>query len=173
MSSYPDYKESGIAWLGEVPAHWTVTKLKFISRVQSGIAKGRGLAGEDTVEVPYLRVANVQDGSLDLSEVSEIEIKADELSRYRLQPRDVLMTEGGDFDKLGRGAVWSGQIDECIHQNHVFAVRPSREVRSNWLNLVTQTRYAKHYFIVCSVEHESCFDLANQFKGSSCVASPN
>ena len=36
---------------------------------------------------------------------------------------DILFTEGGDRDKLGRGWVWKGEIDRCIHQNHVFRSR--------------------------------------------------
>lgn len=53
-----------------------------------------------------------------------IEVERSQLRRYELQSGDVLMTEGGDFDKLGRGTVWRGEIPGCVHQNHVFAVRP-------------------------------------------------
>jgi type I restriction enzyme, S subunit len=73
--------------------------------------------------LPYLRVANVQDGFIDTSEIKTVRILRTELERYRLRPGDVLMTEGGDFDKLGRGAVWDDSIDPCLHQNHIFRVR--------------------------------------------------
>ena len=56
------------------------------------------------------------------------------------------MNEGGDFDKLGRGAIWHGEIQPCIHQNHVFAVRPSG-VDSAWLDAVTGSDYAQFYFM--------------------------
>lgn len=56
------------------------------------------------------------------------------------------MNEGGDFDKLGRGHVWEGEIDPCIHQNHVFAVRPTK-VLSNWLNTFTSSNVAQFYFM--------------------------
>jgi type I restriction enzyme, S subunit len=56
------------------------------------------------------------------------------------------MNEGGDFDKLGRGHVWDGSIDPCIHQNHVFAVRPFG-VSPQWLNLVTGSAYAQFHFM--------------------------
>jgi len=68
------------------------------------------------------------------------------LNRYALKPGDVLMNEGGDFDKLGRGHVWDGQIDPCITQNHVFAVRP-RLVSSDWLNAITSSDFARFYFM--------------------------
>jgi len=139
-------KDSGADWLGDVPGHWVVKRLKFIASVQTGVAKGKDNAGRQTIEVPYLRVANVQDGYLDLGDIATIEIPSNDLERYRLQPGDVLMNEGGDFDKLGRGHVWQGEIDPCIHQNHVFAVRP-RGVSSAWLNAFTGTSAAQFYFM--------------------------
>lgn len=139
-------KDSGVEWLGEVPEHWEMKRLKFIATVQTGIAKGKDNTGKQTIQVPYLRVANVQDGYLDLEDVATIEIPGEDLPRYLLQRGDVLMNEGGDFDKLGRGHVWEGEIDPCIHQNHVFAVRPTK-VLSNWLNTFTSSNVAQFYFM--------------------------
>lgn len=139
-------RDSGVSWLGEVPAHWAITRLKFVAAVQTGIAKGKDTADKQAIAVPYLRVANVQDGFLDLEHVATIDVEPEQLARYRLQPGDVLMNEGGDFDKLGRGAIWRGEVVNCIHQNHVFAVRP-HGVSSEWLNCVTSSQYAQFYFM--------------------------
>lgn len=139
-------KGSGVAWLGHVPAHWRICRLKHVAVVNTGVAKGKDNTGRATIAVPYLRVANVQDGYLDLDDVLDIEIPAEDLDRYRLRAGDVLMNEGGDFDKLGRGHVWEGQIDPCITQNHVFAVRP-RAVSSYWLSTITSSQYAQFYFM--------------------------
>ena len=73
--------------------------------------------------VPYLRVANVQRGYLDLTEVKEIEASESEIEALKLQPGDILFNEGGDRDKLGRGWIWNGELTECVHQNHVFRAR--------------------------------------------------
>jgi len=139
-------KDSGVEWLGEVPAHWEVKALKFVATVQTGIAKGKDNTGKETIVVPYLRVANVQDGYLALDDMAEIEIPSSDLPRYLLRSGDVLMNEGGDFDKLGRGHVWRAEIEPCIHQNHVFAVRP-HSVAPEWLNTVTSSSYAQFYFM--------------------------
>ena len=139
-------KPSGVAWLGQVPVGWEVTRLKFLAHVQGGIAKGRDLTGRDTISVPYLRVANVQDGYLDLDEITMIDIEPHELDRYALRPGDVLMNEGGDFDKLGRGHIWRGEIANCIHQNHVFAVRP-HHIEPEWLTLVASADYGRFFFM--------------------------
>ncbi|CAH0164656.1 Type-1 restriction enzyme EcoKI specificity protein [Roseomonas sp. CECT 9278] len=129
-----------------MPAGWSVKRLRFLAQVQTGIAKGKDVQGIETIRVPYLRVANVQDGFIDIDDVSEIEIAATDLGRYLLRAGDVLMNEGGDFDKLGRGQVWNGAIDPCIHQNHVFAVRP-HGIEPEWLALVTSADCGRFFFM--------------------------
>lgn len=138
-------QDSGDQLLGEVPTHWDVTRLKMLGHVRSGVAKGRNLNNRETVSLPYLRVANVQDGYFDLSDIAMIEVLPEEVSAFTLKTGDVLMNEGGDADKLGRGAVWDGSIDPCLHQNHVFAVR-CFGVEPAWLATVTRSDYAKAYF---------------------------
>ncbi|WP_310387831.1 hypothetical protein [Roseateles sp.] len=129
-----------------LPRQWQLKRLKFIAMVQTGMAKGKDHGEAETVDVPYLRVANVQDGYLALDDVATMTVPVADLERYRLQPGDVLMNEGGDFDKLGRGHVWHGQIEPCIHQNHVFAVRP-HGVSPEWLNAWTGSAPAQFYFM--------------------------
>ena len=94
-------RDSGIPWLGKIPAHWKVTRLKFTGRVQTGLALGKQYQARSVVEYPYLRVANVQDGFLDLSDVNTVSVPEQEALSYLLRKEDVLMNEGGDADKLG------------------------------------------------------------------------
>lgn len=139
---------------GTVPAAWDERPLGACCHVQSGATKGRKIAPEDAIEAPYLRVANVQDGHLDLSEMKTITIRRDELDGYRLQDGDVVLTEGGDFDKLGRGFIWRGEVPNCIHQNHVFAVRANREVIvPEYLAYLAQSPYGRQYFL--TVAHKT------------------
>lgn len=153
-------KPSGVEWLGDVPGHWEVIALKRVADVQTGVAKGKDNGPRTTIAVPYLRVANVQDGYLDLETVATMDIPAEDLPRYALKPGDVLMNEGGDFDKLGRGHVWDGQIDPCITQNHVFAVRP-RKVASAWLNAITSSDFAQFYFMTRSKQSTNLASISS------------
>lgn len=138
---------TGSEWLPMIPRGWALKRLKLLGQVRSGLAKGkRHEEGVTTVELPYMRVANVQDGYIDLSDVTLIEVAENEIARYTLQVGDVLMNEGGDYDKLGRGAMWEGLIDQCLHQNHVFAVRLDDVEWAPWVAAVTRTSYAKFYF---------------------------
>ena len=109
--------------LPTLPEGWCWATVDQIGRVGSGITKGGTKRQAVRRAVPYLRVANVQRGFLDLSVVKTIMASGDEVRRYSLEPGDVLFNEGGDRDKLGRGWVWQGEIPECLHQNHVFRVR--------------------------------------------------
>ncbi len=139
---------------GEVPECWPVQTLNECADIQTGIAKGRPVKHADAVEVPYLRVANVQAGHIDLSEIKTIQIRRDELPRYQLRKGDVVVTEGGDFDKLGRGFIWNGQIDPCIHQNHIFAMRPHHDkVSPDYLAYLIQSPYGRAYFL--AVAHKT------------------
>lgn len=125
--------------------------LKELAVIGSGITLGRDFNGSGTAEYPYLRVANVQDGRLDLSEVKTIRIPNANAEKVMLQSGDVLMNEGGDFDKLGRGAVWEGQIPNCLHQNHVFRVRCDQtKLLPGFLALWAASDFGKRFFILAS-----------------------
>ncbi|OWR28028.1 restriction endonuclease [Stenotrophomonas pavanii] len=137
-------RPSGQEWLGDIPAHWGLQRLKQLAEVRGGLTLGKQYSGK-LLEYPYLRVANVQDGYLKLDEVLTVEVPAKEAASNLLAYGDVLMNEGGDIDKLGRGCVWRNEIAPCLHQNHVFAVRP-HSVDSDWLALWTSTLQAKCYF---------------------------
>jgi type I restriction enzyme, S subunit len=138
-------KDSGVAWIGQIPEDWNIVSLSFLAKVKSGVAKGRNLGSNQTMHVPYLRVANVQDGYVNLDDVANIEVLPEEVSAFSLRRGDVLMNEGGDADKLGRGAVWDAAIEPCLHQNHVFAVR-CHGIEPEWLSTLTGSSYAKAYF---------------------------
>lgn len=134
----------------KVPSGWTKKKLEEVARIQTGIAKGKKSI-EEPITLPYLRVANVQDGYLDLSEIKKIIISKEKLHRYLLQDGDVLLTEGGDYDKLGRGTIWNGQISPCLHQNHVFAVRIDQgALLSKFFAYQASSSYGKRYFLSCA-----------------------
>ena len=129
------------------PRHWSTVRVDEVATVGSGVTLGKDVSGQKTVDLPYLRVANVQDGYLDLTTVKTIRVPVDHASKYRLEAGDVLMTEGGDIDKLGRGAIWDGQIPDCLHQNHVFRIRPKLDkLEPSYYALVVESEIAKRYF---------------------------
>jgi len=141
--------------------------LNAVAQVVSGVTKGRRFNGATTRSVPYLRVANVQDGYLDLAEIKTIEALPDEISALALKPGDVVMTEGGDYDKLGRGALWESAIPECIHQNHVFRVRlDQNEVLPEFFTTYLRTSAAKAYFLRCAKKTTNLASInSTQLKG--------
>lgn len=120
----------------DLPSGWRWAALDQIAEVQSGAAKSRKLDGaEDCVERPYLSVANVQRGHLQLNDVGTMWVKKSKLDALTLQPDDILFNEGGDKDKLGRGWIWEGQISGCVHQNHVFRARLlTEDIDPRWVS---------------------------------------
>ncbi len=133
--------------VGEIPEEWDVVRLKDIAKVQTGVAKNSKKKKEKPITLPYLRVANVQDGFVDLSEIKHIVIDKNKAERYLLQKGDVLFNEGGDNDKLGRGCVWEAKINPCVHQNHVFAVRCSSKISPYYLAIFAASPIGKQFFL--------------------------
>lgn len=138
-------------WLRMPQAEMAQLGDEALADIVSGVTKGRRFGDQETVIVPYIRVANVQDGYLDLSEIKEIEVLPQDVEALRLQHGDVLMTEGGDFDKLGRGGIWEQDVPDCIHQNHVFRVRCNRsKLQPLFFANYIRTHLAKAYFLRCA-----------------------
>ncbi|WP_280488936.1 restriction endonuclease subunit S [Nocardia farcinica] len=130
-----------------LPIGWAWRALGEIADVASGITKDSKKQSDPEIpEYPYLRVANVQRNKLDLTDVARIRVQPERAAQLTLRPGDVLMNEGGDRDKLGRGWVWEGQIDNCIHQNHVFRVRVKDEILDPRLLSWYGNTYARRWF---------------------------
>jgi restriction endonuclease S subunit len=122
-----------------------MTRLKHVSTVQTGVTlSGKGDLADP--EWPYLRVANVQVGYVDLSEIKTVRVPLGKAIASMLRPGDVLMTEGGDVDKLWRGALWRGELPDMLHQNHIFAVRPDEALDSQFLVYWLDGPMARTYF---------------------------
>jgi type I restriction enzyme, S subunit len=145
FETQPGYKQTEV---GVIPKEWEVRPLVDIAEIRSGIAKNSNIAVSNPVLVHYLRVANVQDGFLDLSEMSKIRMNINDIKRYAVLPGDVLMNEGGDLDKLGRGSMWRGEFSPCVHQNHVFVVRCGSRLSPDYLNVWTGATPARRYFML-------------------------
>ena len=143
-----EMKDSGVEWIGEVPKSWNITKIRNFVSIRSGITLGKQYPAE-TQLIPrhYLRVANVKAEYLDLNDVATIMVTKEEAEKYALSPGELLMTEGGDRDKLGRGTIWNGEIPECLHQNHVFAVRVNEKyMLTEYLGYLTVSPVGRVYF---------------------------
>jgi type I restriction enzyme S subunit len=130
-----------------LPPSWIRVRFEDIALTAGGVTLGRKLGDRKTVTLPYLRVANVKRGELDLSVIKEVTIADDEIERYALRENDLLMTEGGDWDKVGRAATWKGEIPICLHQNHVFRSRMRcSEISPVWFERYFNSPDGRRYF---------------------------
>ena len=131
----------------DTPRGWLWRSLGSILHITGGVTLGRKLADRKLISMPYLRVANVQRSCLVLDQIKEVEVPEDEVDKYKLAPGDLLVTEGGDWDKVGRTAIWRTELPVCLHQNHVFRARPlTDEFCSRWGELYLNASPARAYF---------------------------
>lgn len=134
--------------VADLPSGWGVVKLENIADIGSGMSVSASRKLENPITVNYLRVGNVQRGYLDLKEIKEMQIEAENFDKYSLRLGDVLFNEGGDRDKLGRGWIWENQIPNCITQNHVFRASPFLKLitHSKYISYLGNSRYGQSYF---------------------------
>lgn len=132
--------------LPSLPQGWAWARLDAIAAIKGGITVDKKRSDPKARKVPYLRVANVQRGYLDLSEVKMIDAPVTDISELRLKHGDILFNEGGDRDKLGRGWIWEDQLEVCIHQNHVFRARLYSDAMSSKFVSWWGNTFGKYYF---------------------------
>ena len=148
LNSDVEMKDSGAKWIGKVPKPWRVGKIGRFVTIRSGITLGKTYPpGTELVERPYLRVANVKADEFVLENVATIKVTPEEAEKYALKSGELLMTEGGDRDKLGRGTIWHEEISPCLHQNHVFAVTCDEKwMLTQFLAYLTASSVGREYF---------------------------
>lgn len=127
---------------------WPTVPLGQLAEVQGGIqvtSKRKSLS----MEVPYLRVANVYRGYLALEEIKKIRVTETELDRTRLKVGDLLVVEGhGNPAEIGRVARWDGSIESCTHQNHLIRVRvTSADVTSEYMEAYLNSDVGRRHLI--------------------------
>ncbi len=154
--------------------NWPVIALREVADISAGITLGRKTRETDLIEVPYLRVANVQDGQLVLTDIKTVAATRREIERLTLRDGDLLLTEGGDLDKLGRGACWRSQLPVCIHQNHIFRIRFSADrYDPDFVSLQVSSPYGKAYFLAHAKKTTGIASINQQVLGAFPLLSPS
>lgn len=102
---------------------WETRELAECFEIVSGIQKTPARSPKDN-PVPYLTVANVYRGRIDLSDIRYFEVTSKEIEKLKLQDKDILIVEGnGSGNEIGRCAIWHNELPLCIHQNHIIRMR--------------------------------------------------
>lgn len=112
-------KDSGVEWMGEVPAHWVVAKLSFRYEVLLGkMLDDKKITGNFLGS--YLRNTDVQWDQINTEDLPQMDFYPNEQDRYSLKKLDLIVCEGGE---IGRCAIW-GNDDPCFYQKALHRLRP-------------------------------------------------
>jgi type I restriction enzyme S subunit len=153
----------------ELPQGWALARFGDLAQISSGVTLGRKTPISKPLLLPYLRVANVQRWTLKLESMKEVIIDEKELDRFQICSGDLLITEGGDWDKVGRTAIWQDQLPTCLHQNHVFKARGvTAEWCPAWAELYLNSDIARSYF-AASAKQTTNLASINMTELKNCV----
>ncbi len=123
MKKYGKYKPSRISYLGKIPAHWGIKKLKYISQAVLGKMLTNNNQGNYHLK-KYLRAANLQWLVVSVSDIKSMWFSEPELKKLRVRENDLLVSEGGE---VGRTCIWKNELDECYIQNSVHKITFHKE----------------------------------------------
>ena len=113
-----NFKHSGVEWLGQIPKHWEVRKLKTFAKV----VLGKMLCSESKqgyTHEHYLKSKNIQWLSVDTTSIEKMYFSNSEKKLYKIQKNDLLVSEGGE---VGKTCIWQNELTECYLQNSVHKV---------------------------------------------------
>ena len=136
-------KNSGIEWLGEVPAHWDITYIKYITKkISSGKTPLGGAEVYTDEGIIFLRSQNIYNNGLHLDDVSFIshEIHAS-MKSSAVKKNDVLLNITGG--SIGRTCLVDCEIGEANVNQHVCIIRASKEKYSKWISVFMKSNSAQ------------------------------
>lgn len=107
---------------------WQTKPLREVADFTSG--KALNSAKKNGELLPYLANINVRWGFIDLENLREMYFEAKEIEKYMLEYGDILMCESGE---PGRCAIWKKENSHILIQNHVYRIRPNKELNNTFL----------------------------------------
>ena len=130
LPTYPEYKPSGLPWMGEIPAHWEVAAVKWNYAIQLGKMLQNEPKNPADVETPYLKAQHVQWFSVRTTDAPTMWASPRDIEHFGIRKGDLLVCEGGEG---GRSAIVGDVPPGCIIQNALHRVRPRGNCRNDYL----------------------------------------
>ena len=128
-------KDSGVEWIGQVPEHWEVKKIKHVtSKIGSGITPLGGGSNYIDGGIPLLRSQNIHFDRIDLNDVARIsEFTHNSMKNSKVRKGDVLLNITGG--SLGR-CFYVDSNEEMNVNQHVCIIRPNKKINTIFLNML-------------------------------------
>ena len=111
-------KDSGVEWIGEVPEHWEVKRVKELGNLVLGKMLDN-VKSENTFYRSYLKSKNIGWLKVEDTNIEKMYFSLAEMKNYRLKKDDILLSEGGE---VGKTSFWNDEIEECYIQNSVHKI---------------------------------------------------
>lgn len=148
MERYEEYKDSGVEWIGEIPAGWEIGRFGKAGISSLGKMLANNPDADDSFLAPYLKAANVQESGFELGDIAEMYFNSHDEGRYRIKRGDLLVVEGGS---VGVSQIWDGSIEPCYIQNALHRVRPSEGFEARYLKFCLDlARYSGYVDLICN-----------------------
>ena len=149
LHPYPAYRSSGVPWLGDVPTHWEIRRLRTVAEMRvSNVDKH---SREDEFPVRLCNYVDVykNDRITEAMPFMNATASWDEIERFRLEPGDVLITKDSEgWDDIGVPALVTETADDLLSGYHLAILRPFKEIIGPYLARTLQSKGVAYQFHV-------------------------
>ncbi len=134
LNAIAPMKNSGIPWIGEIPEHWKIKKLKFLtSKIGSGVTPTGGAAVYQSQGVPFLRSQNIHSDGIRMNDIAFISEQIhNQMSSSKVYPNDVLLNITGA--SIGRCSIVPDSLSEANVNQHVCIIRSNQKILPEFLH---------------------------------------
>lgn len=142
---YVTYKNSGVAWMGEIPEHWKFVRIKdLISTITSGVTPRGGAESYEDVGIPFLRSQNVHNDGLRLDDVSFISERTHlEMRNSQVKPGDIVFNITGA--SIARTCIVPETIKTANINQHIVLLRLRKLNEIKFISYYLQSQLVKDY----------------------------
>lgn len=131
----PSVEQSNFEVDASLPIGWMTARIDELGEVRLGRQRSPEHHRGDHLR-PYLRVANVLEDRIDVSDVYEMNFTPDEYEIYALREGDILLNEGQSIELVGRPAMFRKEVDGACFQNTLIRFRAGSAIDSDFALLV-------------------------------------
>ena len=149
LKSYPAYKDSGLLWLGEVPEHWDLRRLRsVVQMLVSGVDKH---VKEDEIPIRLCNYVDVykHERITDKLSFMQATASAEEITRFNLQVGDVIITKDSeDWSDIGIPAIVEYSSSDLLCGYHLAILRSRGKIIGEFLLRGLQNPNTSYQFSV-------------------------
>jgi type I restriction enzyme S subunit len=151
LKPYPEYKDSGVEWIGEIPKNWNCSKIKHIADVKiSNVDKKSKPSEPDVLLCNYTDVYN-NEFIIDNLDFMKATASIEQIKKLSLKKGDVIITKDSEAaDDIAVPALVKENVDNVVCGYHLALIRPDVDIKGDYLFRLLESKQINDQFVIAA-----------------------